>query len=236
MNCETFRERLGEDPSLSDEDLDRHAEACTACGAYRARLSRAEALIREALRFDVRALGDTASRARAARAPTSGWVRWASGIAAVLIIGLMYWTFVGSKVKLSPEALAEEVAQHWYHEPESWTATDVSIADSSLVRALDGQVVLDRAAIRTVSYARSCFVAGRWLPHLVVQGDQGPYMVLLMPNRALESPVPLELRDEGLRGRIVPAGNGSIAVLGGGEDDELTEIERSFIAAVDWTI
>ncbi len=61
-------------------------------------------------------------------------------------------------------------------------------------------------------------------------------MVLLMPGRVLQSPVPLALPEEGLSGSIVPAGGGSIAVLGAGQSSEIDRLENTLAAAVDWTI
>ncbi len=55
------------------------------------------------------------------------------------------------------------------------------------------------------------------MSHLVVQSDGGPLTVLLIPEQTVEGIVPLELAEQGLDGSILPAGRGSIAVLG--EDD-----------------
>lgn len=231
MHCETLRQRLTEDPARRDVEFDRHAESCAACAAYRARLLRAETLIHAAVSFDVAAVRADRGRAQRRRFP---WAV-ASGIAAGLLVGVTIWGLF-SAVNLTPETLAVEVAQHWYHEPDSWVESQDPVSEELLTRVLDGEVELDMAGMRTVSYARTCWVAGEWIPHLVVQGDAGPYMVLLMPGRVLESPVGLELGDEDLSGHIIPAGRGSVAVLGGGQADEIERIEASIIAAVDWTI
>lgn len=231
MDCETLRRRLTENPARGDVEYDRHAESCAACTAYRVRLLRAETLIHAALRFDVGTARTDSRHARNERFP------WAltSGIAAGLVIGVTLWGLF-TTAKLTPEALAVEVAQHWYHEPDSWVESQDPVSNELLTRVLDGEVVLDRTGMRTVSYARTCWVAGERIPHLVVQGEAGPYMVLLMPGRVLESPVLLELGDEGLSGHIIPAGRGSVAVLGGGQAEEIERIEAAVIAAVDWTI
>jgi hypothetical protein len=236
MNCETLRERLAEDPARIDAELERHAENCDACRAYRDRLLRAEALIREALRFDIvsfrraEPMPPQASRAR------SRWVTtWASGLAAGLLVGVAFWAFLGGRYQ-TPEALAAAVVNHWYHEPDSWIASDSPVSAALLAEVLDGDAEISRAALRTISYAETCWVAGEWIPHLVVQSEAGPYMILLMPGRMLESPVPLALPAEGLRGSIVPVGAGSIAILGGGQSAEIERMENAVVSAVDWTI
>ena len=86
-----------------------------------------------------------------------------------------------------------------------------------------------------MSYAHSCFVRGEWVPHLVVQGERGPVMLLLLPHERVTEPVPLELPEEGLAGVIVPLGEGSVAIMG--ETDESMEpIRERLNAAVEWSI
>ena len=235
MNCETLRERLAEDPARSDTDFDRHAEECAACQAYRSRLLRAEELIHRAVRFDISSAGSPSHAALGASSVRSGWVIWASGLAAGLLIAVTFWGFFGS-ANLSAEALARQVVNHWYHEPESWVDSDSPVSATLLTEVLDGEADIDLAALATVSYAETCWVAGEWIAHLVVQGTAGPYMVLLMPRRMLESPIPLQLPEEGLSGNIVPLGTGSIAVLGRGQSAELEQMEDTVVAAIDWTI
>jgi hypothetical protein len=237
MNCELLRQRLASDPARADDEFDRHARSCAACAAFRQRLERSEALIQKALRFDVAAARREAVAAGEAKRARSSWPVLASGIAAGLAIGLVVWSVFSGPASLTPEALAAEVARHWYHEPESWIVSNVEVSDAVLARVLDGRVELDLSALTAaISYAESCRVGGQQVPHLVVQGEQGPYMVLLMPGRMLESPVPVELADEGLRGHVVPAGGGAIAVLGGGDADNVEEVEAMVLSAVNWSI
>jgi len=235
MNCESLRERLAEDPSRANAEFDRHAETCAPCEAYRQRLLHAETLIHRALRFDVGAVSRPSVATRRQTRRRTTWVPLVSGIAAGILVAVTFWGLFGGGAYLSPEQLAVEVTEHWYHEPDAWVVSNEPIDGATLMRVLDGEAELDIAALQTISYAESCWVGGQWIPHLIVQGRQGPYMVLLMPEIRLESPVDLELREEGLVGRIVPAGTGSIAVLGGAAA-EADAVEAAFVAAVDWTI
>lgn len=236
MSCEKLRQRLASDPARADDEFDRHAASCAACAAFRQRLERAERLIQKALRFDVDAARrEVVARPKVVRARSS-WPVLASGVAAGLAIGLVVWSYFSGPANLTPEALAAEVAAHWYHEPQSWVVSDVEVSDAELAGVLDGRVGLDLSALpRAISYVESCRVGGQRVPHLVIQGEQGPYMVLLMPGRTLESPVPVELADEGLRGRVFPAGGGAIAVLGGGDADDARAVETMVASAIDWS-
>ena len=249
MDCEALRERLNHDPTRRDVDVDagfaRHAAGCAACRAYERRLLKAESLIGAALGFDVAAV-ETAAAApdeygalpgggRRTRAAAGRRTALVGGIAASFVALLAVWALFVPGAELSPEQLADAVADHWYHEPESWVETDRPVASALLAEVLGDLAVIDLAGLSTVSFAKSCLVAGRRVPHLVVQGEEGPYMVVLIPGRRLESAVPIELPDEGLSGHIVPSGSGSIAVLGT-ESAELERIESDLSNAVEWTI
>ena len=236
MSCETLRERLAEDPTRIDDEFNRHAEDCVACAAFRRRLLHAEALIETALRFDAGALSRAGVEPALILPRRSGWVSTLSAIAAGMLIGMVLWSFWDDSETISADELAAAVTAHWYREPGSWLVTDTPVAEAVFASVVDDAAQFDRATTTTITFAKTCLVAGELIPHLVVQGSEGPYMILLMPGRKLESPIPLELREEGLSGRIVPAGSGSIAVLGSDQADDLDAVESSVVAAVDWII
>ena len=84
-----------------------------------------------------------------------------------------------------------------------------------------------------ITYAQTCVINGRRVPHLVIQGEDGPVMVLLMPEERVESAIPLEDGDS--RGVILPVGDGSIAIVGG-RNERLESIERVVRNSVTWSI
>ena len=108
---------------------------------------------------------------------------------------------------------------HWDHEPAALAITRSGVPARELEQVLAGEVTinlaaLDRAAIGPVTYANKCAVAGQWMSHLVVQSDNGPVTILLIPEQTVEGIVPLELVGSGLGGSIIPANGGAIAVIG----------------------
>jgi len=247
MNCETLRERLTQDPTDVSVEFGRHAETCVACAAYARRVHAAEALIGKALRFDLAGLrrqsaagvvhaADSGSADRKPAAVTArAWVPAIAAAAGSVIGALAVWFLLAPSPEIGADLLAREVVEHWYQEPESWVRSDAEVSASVLDSVLDGKALIDLTSIGTVSYARSCFVAGQWVPHLVVQGEAGPFMVLLMPEQSLESPVQLTLSEQGLNGRALPVNGGSIAVLGA-DAIETAEVEQAVVSAVEWTI
>lgn len=233
MDCGEFREQIGADPARLGDVAAAHEQACPACAAYARRLRKSEPLIAAALRFDVADVrqGRTRPAARRLGAGPRVWAAAASvaATAAAVWIGLQ---FVPSQ---DPVLLAAAVVDHWQHEPQAWVRTDFPVAASVLDAALGDDVRIDLERLNVVSYARSCFVNGRWVPHLVVQGDAGPVMLLLMPRQGLTEEVPLDLPEQGLRGLILPLEQGSVAILGEAAES-FEALRRDVTSAVEWTI
>jgi len=235
MDCKTFRDRIEADPAHLDKDCAEHIEGCAPCTAYSDRVRNAEWLIHEALRFDVAATKRYAARKSA--------VRWTivrrrtvwTGVAAMLVAGAALWFGVNVGPAVGTDPLLADVIEHWYEEPGSWVRTDVQISPASLEEVVSGRVEIDIGRLGLLSYAQSCFVRGEWVPHLVMQGERGPVMLLLLPHERVDEPLTLTLPDEGLSGVIVPLGEGSIAVIA--EDGEpMVPIREQLDAAVEWSI
>ena len=117
------------------------------------------------------------------------------------------------------------------HEPEALVVTTTPADDAVLGRVLERGGIRLRPEVGTVSYANSCRFRGRTVPHLVVQTDGGPVTVMVLRNEPLDAPV--RFAEERFTGTIVPAGPGSIAVIGTGDAD-LEQITERVLAAVDW--
>lgn len=254
MQCEEFRQTLDSDPGADFPGRSAHAAECPACARYAAesavferRLARAMAvevphfsieLPQEEERADnVVALGERregSDRRDAQRGRWRALPAWA-GVAAALVLGVaVTLQFGDGSQELGPSALAAEVIEHMEHEPYSRVVSDEAVAGAELGRVLAPAVSrLDREQVGLVTYARTCPINGREVPHLVVQGADGPVTLLLMAEEKLDAPVPFE--GDGFHGVILPVGDGSIAVVGelGQSVDDVTEDIRS---AVDWQI
>jgi len=189
-------------------------------------------LIQEALRFDVAAL-----KARNEQKPEGfrlAGSRWA-GLAAVVVAGLALWFGLDRGPGADSELLVAEILEHWHEEPGSWVTTDERVSLASLQEVTSGNAAVDAGRLGLVSYARSCYVRERWVPHLVVQGEEGPVMLLLLPHERVSEPLPMALPEEGLRGVILPVGGGSVAVLGT-DGESLAPINQRVTDAVEWSI
>jgi len=217
MDCEAFREKICIDPVSMDADVQAHESECSPCAAYATRARRAEVLLQKALRFDV---------AKASAQPARRPAMYGS-LAAAVVAGLAFWFGLSVDRAAPTDELVTEILAHMDHEPQA-VFTTVSIAESNLNQVLAGDATIDLAALAAqigpVTYAKKCPVAGQWMSHLVVQSDNGPITVMLIPEQAVDGIVPLELDEQGLGGSIVPAGRGSIAVLG---EDDVADVQTA---------
>jgi hypothetical protein len=83
-----------------------------------------------------------------------------------------------------------------------------------------------------ITYAQSCEIGGREVPHLVIQGERGPVTILLMPEEMVDSPQ--SLMGDNVNGVILPVGDGSIAIIGE-SDERLERIEAQVLKSVSWS-
>ncbi len=236
MNCEEYRQEIAADPDFDGGA--GHIAECEACRDYRGRMRDLDSRIAAALAIDVPALEvpelpaieddkvvDLGSRRRMS-APT--WFAIAASTALAAVLG---FRMLGPGIEY--DSLAAEVLAHVEHEPHSMQITDVSVDDGRLQRVLADRVERFEPEGALITYAQSCVINGKTVPHLVIQGEQGPVMILLMPEEKVASAIPLE--DEDSRGVILPVGDGSIAIVGG-RNERLEPIESALKNSVLWSI
>ncbi len=134
------------------------------------------------------------------------------------------------------EDLASAVVAHIQNPDEAGAiAPDQTlIHDASYV-----ENVFDRAGVRMqggmgdVSYAHVCLFRGERVVHLVVQGKDGPVTILLLPHIRVARNMPVD--EDGFHGVIVPAGQGSIAIVTNNATP-VQPMEDEMVAKVQWTL
>ena len=242
MNCEDYREAIAADPSESFEGGAGHTAACEFCSAYRAEMRALDSVIAKALAIDVPELkipelppiGEDDNVAnlpfkRPSRFSTPAWLGIAASFALAAIIGIQF----SGNGSAGDQLLAAEVLAHVDHEPWAMKVTDVSVADAQFARVVNAGIGTMERDLGLVSYAQSCIINGRTIPHLVIQGRDGPVTLLLMPEEMVSSPV--ELNGESVNGVILPHGDGSIAIIGEREAG-MQKIDQRVVDSVEWSI
>ncbi len=130
------------------------------------------------------------------------------------------------------DSLADQLLAHIDHEPYALRVTDQPVSDARLASVVSPAVAnLDHSA-GLITYAQSCKVNGREVPHLVIQGERGPVTLLLMPHETVDGPQ--SITGDSVNGVILPVGDGSIAIFGE-RDEPLERIEKKVLESVTWS-
>jgi hypothetical protein len=235
MNCEEYRHMISADPAFDGGA--GHLSVCGECQAFRTEIQSLNVKIARAMQINVpelkvpELLAIDANNVVAikARAPLSKptWYALAASVMLAAVIGVR---MLGLGV--SYDSLAEEVLAHLDHEPAALRVSSTPVSDSRLARVVPANVAqLDHGA-GLISYAQSCKINGKTVPHLVIQGEHGPVTILLMPDETVAEAVSLD--GENIHGVILPVGSGSIAIIGAREE-RLEHIEKSVLNSVMWS-
>ena len=158
-------------------------------------------------------------------------VTWFAMAATVVIAA-----FIGFRIDYGQEhdgTLEEQVLAHLDGEPRALRVTDVAVSDGRLASVVPAHVATMNHDAGLITYAMSCRINGRDVPHLVIQGERGPVTILLMPEESIDEAKPLE--GENVHGVILPVGEGSIAIIGA-KDEALDRIQRNVLDSVAWGV
>lgn len=234
-NCDDCRDALAADPTSAL--VHAHLENCADCREFRDEMRALDARIAKALAVPVPPLSlpDLPDRApgvaqiestRRRGLPAAGWLALAASVLAAVALGVR---LTGEDVAAT--SLGEQVLTHIDHEMFSMTVSDSAVSGERLARIVPANVANLGPDAGLVTYAQSCVINGHAVPHLVVQGEQGPVTILLMPDEKLDAPQRIE--NEELQGVILPVGDGSIAIVGRHGND-LERIEETMRNSVTW--
>lgn len=202
MNCQEFRKLVGAQPDARLPEVTAHAAQCAPCTRYREQMQSMDRLLYQALQVDV---------ARPAPRRQQIWRRPVWNLAASMVLTI---SIAAAAWLFTPRGgLADEVAAHVYHEQYAMVRTAGTVETDHLERVLDAVGLRVRPGALHVSYARSCWVRGHFVPHLVVQTERGPVTVLLMTNELARSGLQ-QFTAQGLNGVVLPAPRGIVIVVG----------------------
>lgn len=232
MNCLQFRHQLMADPSDRSEAFLDHAERCPRCQAEYRRSQKMEHDLQQALGITPpQGLRDRIilqSRFR-----TVQQARRRYGQAGAIAAGLLLAAGIGFKLSgLGSPALEQQIIDHIAHEavliegPASHWVEDDRL--NALLQGLGGSL---EGRLGRVRHAGRCHMGKGDGLHLVLQGEQGPVTLLLMPGQPVSASLPLHAGN--LQGLILPHQGGSIAVVGNSNENTL-QIGEQARKAIRW--
>ena len=244
MNCEKYREAIAADPSESFDGGAVHSAECSSCSAFKDEMQALDARISAALKIDVPDLSmpefpsiaseekvvDISSR-RPIRWTTPAWVGLAASVVLATVFGVR---FIDTHESYNVEGtLAEQVIAHLDFEPGALRVTDVAVSDNSFYSVVRPAIANMDRGLGLITYAMSCRINGREVPHLVMQGEKGPITILLMPFEMIDMPIHLD--GLSIEGVILPVGDGSIAIIGE-RGEPIDQLRKRVRESVKWSI
>jgi len=193
--CRHVRLAIGGDPQNLSADVAAHLTTCADCNRFRAETLALDARLRAALELPL-------PQFRTRAPPARRFALAASLLLAVVLAG-------GIWLSRSQPVLANEVLEHVKEEAGSWEQHNLLPASAVAGVLREAKVEFD--ARLPVVYAMACPFHGRRVPHLVVQTESGPMTVMLLAHEKIAARQ--EFSENGYHGVLLPAGEGSVAVL-----------------------
>jgi hypothetical protein len=235
MNCEDYKEAFAADPGFGDES--GHVDECASCQDFRAEIQALNEAISAAMKIDVPeiklpelppievanvvALPDRRIQSRPV---------WFALAATVLIAAVVGIQITGNGD--TQGTLQEQVLAHLDHESAAMRLSDSPVSASDLDRAMPESVATMNHDAGLITYAQSCRINGKIVPHLVIQGENGPVTILLMPDEMITEA--LSLDGINIKGVILPVGDGSIAIIGD-RDGNIEDVQQYVLNSVTWS-
>ncbi len=234
MDCKEFRHMVTGDPSTAEGEA--HLAQCADCREFVAGVNALDATLERAMQVSVPPLSmpklpeiDNSNVTQLA--PRLSRPVWLATAAALVLA-----VFLGGRTLLVPTeyaSLEDEIIAHMAHEPYALQVSDQAVSESRLKRVVPQTVANLSSETGLITYAQSCNINGHSVPHLVIQGVNGPVTVILMPNETIDGASTLE--GNGFKGVLLPVGSGSIAIIGEEDPEALERIEQSLKNSVSWS-
>ena len=210
MNCMGFRRALSVRPASQDPEVLAHRRDCADCDAFARRQADFERTLGEAARIPVpESLASRVLVAHGVALERGSRVRRRRlrvALAAGVALGL-----IASWLGLKREPLERAVLGHIDAErPHLADRRDLS--PEQVNHVLAPLAIAVEAGLGQVHYAGTCRIRRHLGAHLVLPGEKGPVTVLFMPDERVAGRLPV--RGARFQGIIVPAGRGSMAIVG----------------------
>ncbi len=236
MNCLEFRRRCLAEPGHRGHEFLQHENECEECTRFATEMKEFDSRLSDALRIDVPAgLEGRIKRRHQGLKPSRPGPHILSLAASILVavgitIGVLY-------VAVQPQPLQAAVRDHIEKEWESVVKNDEMDAEATaaVLSNIGGMTRDDEGKIK---YASLCDFSDYGSVHLVVEGQKGPVLVLLMKEKHVAKANFMAMSMPGggrLEGMLTLTSNGSMAIVGQ-EGEELHTVGEFVRDAVFWVL
>ena len=235
MNCEDYREALAADPERQDSS--GHVDSCASCRDFCSEILQLNERIAAAMSIQVPELKmpelpdlDTASVVSLAERRSISKPAWFAMAATVLLAAVVGIRMVGTGTSYG--SLEQQVLAHLDHEQAALLPSATPVSDTQLIGAVPENIATLGHGAGLITYAQSCSINGKDVPHLVIQGEHGPITILLMPHEKVSAASTFD--GVGIQGVIIPVGDGSVAIIGDREE-QLEDVKKNVLDSVTWS-
>lgn len=235
MDCENYKLIQTADPA-SVEGAE-HLASCADCRQYDDELQVLNGKIAQALDIAVPELklpelpelvAENVAVLHPRRAVTKPvWFALAASIMVAVFIGVSL-----SGVDDADLSIVDQLLAHIDHEPYALRSVR-PVSAKRLAKVVPASIATMDNEAGLITYAQSCVINGRDVPHLVIQGENGPVTILLMPKEAISEKTAVD--GESVHGFIFPFGDGSFAIIGE-KGEPIDQMKRRVMESVTWDI
>jgi hypothetical protein len=248
MNCTDYKNALTAEPGFYDES--GHVDSCTDCQAYSDEILALDKKLIVAMEIsvpefvmpefpDIKTENVVSLSSRRAT-PKPVWFAMAASVLLAVVVGIRMMGPEVTDVPLQEHVameefsgtLAEQVLAHVDREPRALRVSSKAVSDRQLSRVVPKNVATVNHDAGLITYAESCRINGKTVPHLVIQGVHGPITILLMPEEPLAEATTLD--GVNIKGIMLPVGSGSIAIIGDREE-QLDQVKENVLDSVMWS-
>jgi hypothetical protein len=225
MTHDEFQTIVGAEPHSKDPRVAAHVAQCPECARFQQELQAMDRLIHRALQIDT---STTALPLHSATASSKPRV-WS--LAASILVTVSLVAFVSVWLLTPRDTFASQVIDHIHHEQRALVTTSEMADPARVARILATSGIQLKPGATRVSYVQNCWFRGHYIPHLVVQTEQGPVTVLVLTKEPSHQQ-PEGLDEEGFKGVVLPAPRGVIVVVG--QNAPVDEVAATLLAALDY--
>ncbi|HET9031558.1 MAG TPA: DUF3379 family protein [Dokdonella sp.] len=232
MNCLEFRRRLGSEPASTLAAFVAHREECARCASAQIAADEFEKCIRGSLSIPVPAnladriiLAQTTEFRQQRRNSKRGMGAIVVAVAASILIAVVAL----SNRQTEMPALAGMVVEHLQKHVVSATDARNPIPKQDVMAAFADRGVRLNSVPDGVNYVHECPAGPYKSVHMVMPERGGPVNVVYVVDKPSQRSI--DFSHDGMRGREVPIGKGSLVMLAS-SDGDFDAIEHSWKQAM----
>jgi len=163
---------------------------------------------------------------------SQSWQFAASGMAASLLVAVMFFGLWQNPLPTEPltgDALVAHILHHVEEDPSLMLPQKMAHSPQELSQLFAAVGATLEGQLEAMSYAGECDIEGQTGLHVVMQDEQGPVTVIIMPGPQIDAMQ--AFNKSGYMGELIPVKGGLVAIVGS-STQQLALIQSRFFKAV----